>query len=297
VTVQDEFSPAYSTAFDAGDDTTTPPVTVDCSWPVSYAACGTCEPLASMPASGQEMFEEMAGDYLRAWVPSVGLCPVTIRPCRANCPDGDSTFYGRGPYSGGPGWGPVLVGGSWYNLGCGRCGDTCSCDGNAPIRLPGPVSSVEQVVIDGGILDPLAYRVDNRSLLVRLDGRSWPTCQALGSPSAPGTGVPGTWQVTYTRGTPVPMGGQIAAGVLACELAKAACRDASCQLPQRVQSITRQGVTVAILDAFDDIDTGHTGIWIIDSWVASMTKPSLPSLVRSPDLPHPRNRRTTWPSA
>src|SRR3546814_4772015 len=50
----------------------------------------------------------------------------------------------------------------------------------------------------------------------------------------------------------------ISAGRLANELAKAACNDKSCGLPQRVQSITRQGVTVAVLDSFDDIDTGHT---------------------------------------
>jgi hypothetical protein len=109
-------------------------------------------------------------------------------------------------------------------------------------------------------------------------------------------GSENTWSVTYQQGKPVPVGGQIAAGLLACELAKAACGDKSCGLPQRVQSITRQGVTVAVLDAFDDIDTGHTGIWLIDSWVASVTKRPRRWRVLSPDRRQPTvGRVQTWP--
>lgn len=93
-----------------------------------------------------------------------------------------------------------------------------------------------------------------------------------------------TFQVTYMRGIDVPMGGQVAAGRLACELAKAACGDNTCALPKRVQTITRQGVTVGLLDSFDDVDKGRTGIWLIDSWVASMNIPqSRAGRVLSPD--------------
>src|SRR3546814_17185264 len=83
----------------------------------------------------------------------------------------------------------------------------------------------------------------------------WPTCQNMNLAD----GAEDTWSVTYVKGYAVPKGGQVAAGMLAVELAKAACNDKTCGLPRRVQSVTRQGVTVAVLDAFDDIDEGQIG--------------------------------------
>lgn len=198
-----------------------------------------------------------------------------MNPCAVDCTAGRSTFGTL------PGTGftrPVLVGGRWFNVGCQRCGDTCGCGGVAPLALPGPIFSVVEVVEDGVVLPPEAYSIQNHRYLARLDGRAWAPCDL---------------EITYQRGAAVPSGGQVAAGVLAKELALAACDDSECRLPQRVQTITRQGVTVAMLDAFDDIEQGHTGIWIIDSWVTSMTKPPARSTVLSPDLPRNRYRRTT----
>src|SRR3546814_15264182 len=104
-----------------------------------------------------------------------------------------------------------------------------------------------------------------------------------------------TWSILYNRGYPVPAGGQVAAGLLAVELAKAACGDKSCGLPQRVQSITRQGVNIAVLDAFDAIDPGHTGIGLIDSWVASVVRRPPRLRVYSPERMPPRRRRPPVP--
>lgn len=177
---------------------------------------------------------------------------------------------------------------------CGGCGveHGCDCSGASySLRLPGPVSAVESVVIDGLELPRSAYRVDDASLLVRTDGGSWPTCQDFSR----GVTQPNTWQVTYSRGEAVPEGGRIAAGLLAVEMARALCNDKGCQLPTRVQSIQRQGVSMVMLDGFEDLDKGHTGVWLIDSWVASMTKPARPAAaVFSVDVPRPRMRRTTW---
>jgi hypothetical protein len=250
-----------------------------CSWPVAGACAGLDEhPLA-------DYIREAAVTYLWNWTGKVfGTCEVTVRPCRAGC-DSESTYRGVAgspsllPTVGGL-WEPVLVAGVWRNLSCGLCkGDRCSCDEVASVRLPHPVSAVSSVVIDGVELDAGAYRVDNHALLVRDDGGQWPACQNMGLPD----GEPGTWSVTFTWGWPVPAHGQLAAGVLACELGKARVNDDSCLLPQRLQTVTREGVTVAVMDPFDGLEDGKTGIWLIDSWVDSIRKPPARSAVYSPD--------------
>lgn len=299
------FSAAFSSAFDA-EIFTGASGEFPCTWPVNYSACGggPCEALSSLPASGQAAFEEMASTYLWNWTnQQYGLCDIQLRPCKQDCWSSNvSTFWGFGGPAGqiaglGSGFGrapftPVLINGQFFNLGCGRCSDSCGCGSSDALRLPGPVASITEIQIDGVVLPSTAYRVDNHQLLVRTDGGIWPFCQDMDAP----LGSENTWAVTYKQGLSVPVGGQIAAGLLACELAKAACGDKSCGLPQRVQSITRQGVTVAVLDAFDDVDTGHTGIWLIDSWVASVTKRPRRWRVLSPDRRQPRAGRVqTWP--
>jgi hypothetical protein len=261
-------------------------------WPVNYAGCnGMPEPLASMPASGVQVFEQMAVEYLWRWTGGqFGLVDLTVRPCREDCQA--STFFGGAmpgtnlPTIGAP-WTPLLMNGKWYNLGC-TCGDNCSCSVVHQITLPGPVNSVIEVVVDGEVLPSSSYRVDNRRFLVRTDGYGWPLCNDLNSPSASGTGAEGTWQVRYLRGSVVPIGGQVAAGLLASEFAKSACGDKNCALPKRVQSVTRQNVTIGMLDTFDDIEVGHTGIWPVDAWIASIRKGPKQSRVYSPDVRYPR---------
>lgn len=262
-----------------------------------------CGPLNDLTPTQRANFERMAGEMLWNWSDRVfGLCDVKIRPCRSGCASAAywrETFWGRGPYpwmnrvnSGS--WVPLLIGGQWYNLDCG-CAGACSCaeEGPTALRLPGPVASVSEVKIDGAVLDPSAYQVLYNRVLVRLDGKTWPACQDLMADSD----KPNTFEVSYRRGVPVPTGGQIAAGVLACELAKAACNDSSCQLPQRIQTLTRQGVTIGFNDDFSMLDEGKTGIWLIDSWTASVRKPPSHAGVRSPDYKGKRGgNTTTWPS-
>lgn len=271
-----------------------------CDWPISYAECGVCDALDGLSELEQARIESMATEYLWNWtLKAFGICEIALRPCRTTC-EQPSSFWGWGPYGrgsmsvgglGGPWPNPQLVQGEWTNVSCGRCQvDACSCSGDSmgTLQLPGPVASITEVRIDGAVLDPGAYRVDNGRLLVRLDGQPWPTCQDM-------TGDPATdentFQITYGRGRAVPIGGQIAAGVLACEMAKAVCNDGTCKLPARVQTITRQGVTMAMIDNGDGLARGQTGIWLIDSWVASITNPTRPSTVLSPDI-RPKFRTT-----
>lgn len=269
-----------------------------CDWPVSYAGC-TAVPFSdesdqAQAAEDRATFESIATAYLWEWTGRrYGLCAETIRPRRERC-------SGRSSYLGTPLaalWSPQLVPasgaayGAWLPvelslgilgaLGCGTCGmgAGCRCLRSFSVRLPGPVASVTSVTIDGTALDPGAYRLDG-SQLVRTDGGWWPDDQDVALPPT----QPGTWQVAYSRGLEVPVGGQVAAGVLATELAKAACGDSSCQLPQRVQTITRQGVTMALLDDFkNSLDHGYTGIWVVDSWISSVMVPQPSAIVTSPD--------------
>lgn len=266
-----------------------------CSWPVAFPPdCVLTEPYASLPATGQAVYDAMASEFLWRWTGRrFSLCEVTVRPCREQCWEGVSTFEGRAgsglarrPFT------PELIGGQWFNLGCGTCGDQCGCGFTSMLKLPGPVDSITEITIDGAVLDPATYEVQNHSLLVRLDGGRWPTCQDMGTP----LGGVDTWGITYKVGIPVPVGGQIAAGVLAQELAKAACGAEGCQLPKRLQTITRQGITVGFQDAFEDLERGGTGIWLIDSWVTSVTRAPQAPRVFSPDVPRDRFRRTTWTS-
>ena len=264
-----------------------------CDWPVVYTDCGEGEP--SMPIDVLPEVRERAESMARAFLWNLtdrayGPCEVVLRPCQSAAENRPSKWVGGG--SSGI-WQPVLIEGQWYNLTCGTCSGTCGCgDALATLRLPGPVAEVISVEVDGQVLPTEAYRVDNGSLLVRTDGGTWPRWQDFEADA----GEPNTFVITYMRGKPVPEGGQVAAGVLAVEFAKALCDDNSCRLPRRVQSITRQGVTVAVLDAFEDITEGHTGIWLIDSWVASVTRPRSVSSVISPDYRPERNHRVrTWP--
>jgi hypothetical protein len=66
----------------------------------------------------------------------------------------------------------------------------------------------------------------------------------------------------------VPAAGQAAHGVLACEMARAMCGH-PCGLPRRISSLTREGITVAVLDGFAELDQLRTGIWLVDSFIAS----------------------------
>lgn len=266
-----------------------------------YTGDPTCPEAAGWTPEQQALYESMATQYLWNWTGRVlGTCPLVVRPCRSDC-DTFTTFWGYGPYTHGyaltksrnsHAFGPMLIQGQWFNLGCGSCGDNCSCDESIPaLRLPSPVASIVRVMQDGEELPADAYRVDNQALLVRLDGHGWPTCQDMTVPYD----AEGAFAVEYLYGSEVPPQGQLAAGVLACEFAKAAVGDASCQLPRRVQTIARQGITTTFLDDMDNLDKGRTGIWLVDSWVASMVNPPRPGRVYSVDIPRPRVRVTTWP--
>lgn len=160
---------------------------------------------------------------------------------------------------------PARVNGEWFNFGL--CGGKC----NLPsIRIPGPIVSVEEIVIDGEILDPSAYRVEGYRVIRRLDGRSWPCTNDLAEPSDAVDGVAGTWEITYTYGRPVPPDALLPAAMFACQIAKARCGATDCQLPQRLTEIVRSGVKLFFADPLQFLDKGQVGIYEVDLWLRSV---------------------------
>jgi hypothetical protein len=217
-------------------------------------------------------------------------CPVTVRPCRAGCMTGvDPSWWtfpltSQGNQSGSMLNPSINQFGKWVNMGCGCTGD-CSCTTVCEVILPGYVGGIEEVIEDGVIVDPTAYRVDNGNRLVRTDGECWPLCQDM----TLDVDQPGTFAVTYYNGVLVDGWGATAAGMLACEYAKACVGD-PCKLPVNATWITRNGITVDLSHA----DPFLTGIEVVDQYVRRYNpfKLAVPSQVWSPDVRRPRI--TTW---
>lgn len=179
-----------------------------------------------------------------------------------------------------------------YNCHC--LFTVCSCTGLSEIALRGaPIVAVTEVKVDGAVLDPSLYRVDEHSKLVRLrdagDIRaSWPSSQRLDLPDT----EEDTFSVTYTYGRTPPRAGVLAAAELACEIAKSRKPGETCRLSPRVRSVSRQGVSVEVPD-YTAFEKGLTGLPNVDMWIRS-ENPSLSrhrSIVVSPDTRH-NNRRT-----
>lgn len=217
-----------------------------------------------------------------------GWATTTIRPARrrAGCaiPDGwwlsraSSTPWPAGPFDAFP-WGRFWAWDPRENL-AGKV-----------LRLPRrPVVAVHEVMVDGEVLPPSAYRVDRHGELVRLDGGTWPdTNDVLAEDDDDGA-----FAVTWTYGRNVPPAGLIAVGVYACELAKLLCGQ-ECQLPARVKEFSHGGANVAMLDPQDFLDRGHTGIYLCDQFLAAYNPNRLaraPRVYRADARPGHRRTRT-----
>lgn len=244
-----------------------------CSWPVAFPGLDTT-PLDKLDTAGKTQVEDMATTMLWNWTErQFGLCETVIRPCKIlstpeEQPDQHPFDLWNG-YWGGAAFDPRLGYGVWFWGGCGLHRDKCSCTpGPKGFRLPASTHEVVEVRVDGAVLPPASYIVQDR-LLVRVDGDAWPDCQDMNLPMR----SVGTWEVTINWGVPVPVGGQVAAGLLMIEFARALLKDKSCALPERWQTITRQGVSYTQMDLYEDLEKGHTGIWLVDSWVASTKAP------------------------
>lgn len=259
-----------------------------CAWPINTNCC-----------EGWDTFDPQLQEDATAWATQIlwgltgrrfGACTITARPCGSTCNFGGGYMTWPVYLSGNAGatgsfWIPFIDGGgTWRNC---VCVGACSCRARCEVWLPGPVATVSEVVLNGVTVPPTAYRIDNGNILVRQDGECWPTCQDFNlSAAAPDT--ENTFVVTYQRGNPVPMSGQIAAGMLACDFVKSCTT--GCKLPGNLASLTRQGVEVTVADTTEDLNAGLTGLPYVDQWIRSVNPHRLASRSRviTPDINLPR---------
>jgi hypothetical protein len=249
-------------------------------WATEADVCSPCDDYDFDPAL-LDLGLQIASDVLNDWLGGAypGECTDLIRPT-ATCACHGTSLRPWVP----PG---VATGGLW---GC-ACSDT-----PAEVILPGyPATSIMEVIIDGQVVDPARYELQDRRRLVWLTSGprvSWPCCQRLDRPA----GEPGTWSVEYGYGQGPPAGGVRAAAVLGCEIAMSCDPGSqdSCRLDPSFTGVARQGVSGTREGAADLFPKGISGLPIVDLWVQSQ-------LIRSARRParawvpgkRRRERRTT----
>jgi hypothetical protein len=221
-----------------------------------------------------------------------GGCEQTVRPCRdgCNCWDGYGLgLLGIGFDSGlGLGWGWGYGAGGWFWRN--SCGDRCGCGHLAQITLAGyPVTAITEVKIDGVVIDPSEYRLDEHRYLTRMrDPDSpeqqvfWPACQALDLDDD----QPGTWAISYNYGVAPPAAGKAAAAQLACALSA----PAECGLPEGTVRVQRQGITVDRVSLLNWVSSGESGLNQVEAFLVSQ-----PKLRRRPAILSPEATRYPRP--
>lgn len=167
----------------------------------------------------------------------------------------------------------VLISGSIYQL-------PKYTDGNRNLRLlNSPVRSVQSVTHLGRELEPSEYTLRNNAYLVRTQSLPWildPVHEL---------------SVTYTYGTPPPASGKRAAIRLANELILADMGSANCALPERISSVSRQGVSYTIMDPQTFISNGKVGIYEIDLFLAAVNPSKAKKRPRVFSADKPRGER------
>lgn len=245
--------------------------------------------VADMDPTIKARSEALAWSTLRALTGfRLSICPSSIRPCAMRC--GMPTWFVAPAIDG---WGtgsaftPYIWNGSWFNAcGCGTP-DSCSCTFLSEVRLPTEVGMIDQVWLNGAVLEPSAYRVDNGNRLVRTDGGVWPVCQDMNEPADGDNAFTVSW---YPGVAPNELF-NYAAGIMALEYYKA-CQNQDCRLPAGVTNITRAGVVMEVPGG--SFPGGWTGIHEVDAVIRIYNPYGLKARARALSVDVPRGRTQTW---
>lgn len=111
--------------------------------------------------------------------------------------------------------------------------------------------------------------------------------------------VPRWVTVTYTYGSAPPAGVQLAIDVLADQLRLLMDGSDDCKLPERVKTVSRQGISMDVVSPMDFLDDGRTGIVEVDEMLMTFnpSKARRPARVVSQVNPPPRRSGTTQASS
>lgn len=253
-----------------------------CLWPVDAGCAG--DQWNDLTESEQERALALATSSLIDLTGRrVGLCPVTVRPCKpASCPPGYPI------YRTGVSWAPSLISGVWINS-CG-CPYNCGCTATCEIVLPGPVGEIYSIKVGGTEINTDFIRIDNSRILV-WEGPGdcpFPATQNLSLPDT----EPDTFSITYQNSYPVDSTASVAVTLLALEFAKACKPKGKCSLPRGVVSVVRSGVTFEIEAGL--FPNGLTGLDVVDAFILKWVpagSPKRAATVFSPGLNQPRRTR------
>ena len=255
-----------------------------CAWDITFNDCCECWD-ALTPAARERAVNYATTVLWAATGKQYGACPQVVRPCGRSCGNSDFAgwYWSNGVFV------PYILNGVWRNCYGGCAGLGCSCAPHCQVYLPGMVTAVSEVVVDGFLVDPADWRVDDGKWLVRTDGDCWPYCQDFNVDAGLGVFNDNTMQVTYTQGGEVPAALLDAAATLACEFAKA-CMNQPCRLTGRLSTVARQGVQLTFQNVDELIRLNLTGIPEVDQIIRAFNPAGLqrPLRVSSPDLPTQR---------
>lgn len=180
-----------------------------------------------------------------------GTCTTTVRPCNPWC-----------------------------------CNCTCgSCKPNEINLGVWPVTAVTSVRIDGTTLTGSditdTFHVDEWRYLVRNDGNIFPHANSAFAIAGSAEDVSDfqnefVFEVTVEHGMTVPRLITRATRAMACQLVSF-CLDLPCKLPERVTSVSRQGVSMNVSSTEDFLTKGRTGIYEVDLALATFNPNHLQS--------------------
>lgn len=159
---------------------------------------------------------------------------------------------------------------------CARCG----CSHLVPLRGV-PVIELESVTVGTRRLSLLhdVALMDYSWLSLGKTTSCWGSC--------------GDVTVSYTYGSKPPALGRMAARELANQFLWYAADDVRCAIPERVTSVSREGVSWTLLDPQDFLENGRTGIYTVDLFLKAVNpeRRRMRSRVFSPDINSGKTRR------
>lgn len=231
------------------------PANDGCPWPVDPACLGDSWDTDFDEPTKNRAIALASATLRRLTGYRVGGCPIKVRPCT---PARLNTWMGAAWYD--QGFIPINWSGIWTNCSCNPCVGACGETTANTLALPGLVTSVSEVKVDGAVkVAGTHYRVDGNKIYA-ISPFTWPTSQDLTKPDT----ATGTFSVTYLNSYPVDGMGAYAAGQLAYQFAQA-CSGGDCDLPATVTQVVRQGVSYTL--AAGSFPNGETGLREVDAYI------------------------------